>query len=476
MLRRNLQHKIFLLMWMLAASVAGLAGCSVGPVYNHPATSIPLGWNDQQGRMALWPSTTWWYGFSSPELNNLITKAQQGNFDIAAAVARVQEADAQARIAGAPLLPSAGVGMNAKRERTVAAGTSSNGSTDNQFTPALVATYELDFWGKNRAAEEAAQATANASRYSRATIELTIMTSVASTYFQALELQDRLNIAQENQDNAESTLKGLQAEMAAGTETSLDVAQQDVIVSTLSAAVPPLKQQLRQTIDALAILTGQLPEKFDIPPGTLIHLTEPKVNPGLPSELLARRPDVAEAEANLVAANANIKVARAAYFPSINLTASGGYASASLARVLAAPAAVFSLAASITQPIFAGDAIEGQYNFSKARYNELLADYHKAVISAFGNVEDALTAVQQTANQQKAQQKAADKAKLSYDLAMTQFHAGTINILTLLNTENALFTARDSLEQVRLAHLQALLQLYNALGGGWPQMQGEKHG
>jgi multidrug efflux system outer membrane protein len=233
--------------------------------------------------------------------------------------------------------------------------------------------------------------------------------------------------------------------------------------------VPPLKQQLRQTIDALAILTGQPPEKFTLSPGTLIHLTEPQVHPGLPSELLARRPDVAEAEANLIAANANIKVARAAYFPSIDLTATGGYASAALARVLTAPAAVFSLAASVTQPIFAGDAIAGQYAFSKARYNELLADYHKAVISAFGNVEDALTALRQTAAQQHAQQKAVDKAQLAYDLAMTQFHAGTINILTLLNTETALFTARDSLEQVRFAHLQALLQLYNALGGGWPQ-------
>jgi len=469
MLQKNFKFKIIL----FAGLLASLGACSVGPDYKRPATDAPAAWNDQQGR-ALWPTTTWWYGFSSPELNTLIAKAQQGNFDIAAAVARVQEADAQARIAGAPLLPSVGVGAGATRERTVTAGTSSIGDTYNAFTPTLAASYELDFWGKNRAALEAAKATANASRYDRATIELITMTAVATEYFLALELQDRLSIAQENLDNAENTLKGLQDEMSAGTETSLDVAQQDVVVATLSAAVPPLKQQLRQTIDALAILTGQAPEKFDIPPGTLMHLSEPQVHPGLPSELLARRPDVAEAEADLIAANANIKVARAAYFPSIDLTATGGYASASLARVLSAPAAVFSLAAGITQPIFAGDAIAGEYAYTKARYAELLADYHKAVISAFGNVEDSLIALRQTDDQQKEQQLAVDKAQLSYDLAQTQFHAGTINILTLLNTETALFSARDSLAQVRLAHLQALLQLYNALGGGWPQ--GDTHG
>ena len=461
--------------WILSVSIIGLTSCALGPEYSRPPTPVPSAWNDQQGNAAVWPSTAWWYGFSSPELNNLITKAQRGNLDIAAAIARVQQADAQARIAGAPLLPSVNATMTAAHDRSVAAGTSSIGQTYKQYTPLLNASYELDFWGKNRAAHESARATAAASRYDRATIELTIMTEVAGAYFQALQLQDRLNIAQENQDNAESTLKGLQAEMAAGTATSLDVAQQDVTVATLSAAIPPLRQQLRQTIDELAILVGQAPEKFDIPPGTLIHLSEPVVRPGLPSELLARRPDVAEAEAQLIAANANIKVARASFLPSINLTASGGYESASLARVLSPAGAVFSLTAGIAQPIFEGDALEGQYDFSKARYTELLANYHKAVISAFGNVEDALTALRQTIDQQREQQKGVDKAQLSYDLAMTQFHAGTINILTLLNTENALFTARDALVQVRLSHLQALLQLYNALGGGWPQMQGEKY-
>jgi len=463
--------------WMLSASSLSLTACSLGPDYKHPDDAAPAAWNDPQGGLtAAWPSATWWQGFGSPELNDLMTKAQQGNFDIAAAVARVKEADAQALIAGAPLFPSVGVGTAATRERTVDAGTKGTGSTYNEYNPLLSASYELDFWGKNRAALESAKALANASRYDRATVELTIMTEIASTYFQALELQDRLKIAEENYKNAKDTLDGLQDELTVGTATALDVAQQDTTVATLSAVIPPLRQQLRQTIDALAILIGQPPEKFDVAPASLAHLSEPVVTPGLPSELLARRPDVAEAEANLISANANIKEARAAMFPSITLTAAGGYESAALAGLFSPGSTVFALSAGLTQPIFEGGLLEGAYQFNKARYEELLADYHKSVITAFGNVEDALNAVRQTAEQRKEQQDSVDKAQLAYDLAMAQFHAGTINILTVLSTETALFTARDTLAQVQLAHLQAVLQLYNALGGGWLPAQEKNNG
>jgi outer membrane protein, multidrug efflux system len=238
--------------------------------------------------------------------------------------------------------------------------------------------------------------------------------------------------------------------------------------------VPPLRQQLRQTIDALAILTGQNPEAINITAGTLNELSEPAVRAGLPAELLARRPDVAEAEEQLIAANANIKVARASFFPSIDLTASGGFESAALATALNPVNGVFALTAGITQPIFEGGALEGQYDFSEARYDELLANYHKSVISAFGNVEDALVAVSQTAEQLQRQQITVNKAQLAYDLSNAQFQAGTINILTVLNTEGALFTARDGLAQVKLLHLQALLELYNALGGGWQKAEENK--
>ena len=450
---------------LIAAAVASLlAGCSVGPDYHRPETPAPQDWRVAAGA-ADWPSAEWWHGFGSTRLDSLIAQAHEANYDIAAAVARVREADAQARIAGAPLLPSIGANAAVTHER--ASGSGAGLKTFTSYTPGLTASYELDFWGKNRAAATAAEATAAASRYDQATIELTIMTSVANTYFQALELRDRLTVAEQNLKAAQDILDALQRQEQVGTANALDVAQQQTTVATLNAVIPPLRQQLSQTIDALAILIGQPPESLDVTAGGLADIAAPKVAPGLPSELLARRPDIAEAEANLQSANANITVARAAFFPSIQLTGSAGFASTALSSLFNPSNGLFSLAAGLTQPIFEGGALEGQYEFSKARYDELVATYRKSVISAFGNVEDALAAVQQTTDQLDRQQAATDAARHAYDIAQAQLHAGTINILTVLNTETALFTSQDALVQARFARLQAIVSLYNALGGGW---------
>jgi NodT family efflux transporter outer membrane factor (OMF) lipoprotein len=418
---------------------------------------------------AAWPSADWWQGFGSLQLNGLIEDAQRANDDIAAAIARVREADAQARIAGAPLLPSVSAGGAATRESLLNL-TSAGTTTTNEFSALLSASYELDFWGKNRAALDAARLAAAASRYDRVTIELTVMTSVASTFFQAVEAHDRLSVARDNLASAQSTLKGLQLEKTVGVITALDVAQQETTVAVLNAAIPPLQQQLLQSIDALAILVGKPPEEVNITTGTLAELSEPKVIPGLPSELLARRPDIAEAEAQLMAANANIAVARASFFPSINLTANGGYVSTALSSLFNPASRVFTLTGGLSQPIFEGGALSGQYSYSKARYAELLANYHKAVISAFGNVEDALVTLQQTALQRERQEEAVAKARHAYEMTQVQFHAGTINILTVLSTETALFAAEDALVQVKYSHLAALIALFNALGGGWQKV------
>ena len=203
--------------------------------------------------------------------------------------------------------------------------------------------------------------------------------------------------------------------------------------------------------------------------GTFADLEEPKVRPGLPSELLARRPDVAEAEAQLKEANANIQQARASFFPSIDLTADGGFASTALSSLFNPANRVFELSGSVTQPLFQGGALAGQYSYSKARYAELMADYHKTVVSAFSNVEDALVSLQQTQLQRERQEEAVAKARRAYEITQLQLHAGVINILTVLNTETALFTAEDALVQVKYAHLAALISLFNALGGGWHQ-------
>ncbi len=450
------------------ALAMGLAACSLGPDYKRPDITPPEKWTTDPGSTgAPWPSADWWRGFGSPQLDQFISDARSANDDLAAAMARVQEADAQARVAGAPLLPSLEATGAATRERQPVSG--QGYQTYNQFSPLLAASYEIDFWGKNRAAHESALATAAASRFDRETVELSVMTSVAGSYFQSLELLDRLEVAQNNLAAARAILRGLEREQVAGTSTALDVAQQETVVATLDAAIPPLRQQLRQSTDALAILLGKTPESIEIHAGSLAGLHEPALRAGLPSELLARRPDVANAEELLIAANADIRVARASFFPSISLTANGGFISSSLSTVTSPANRVFQLSAGVVQPIFEGGALEGQYDYTSARYTELLANYHKAVLSAFGNVEDALAGVQQTAEQQLRQQRALEKAQLAYELSRAQLRAGTINILTVLNTESALFGAQDALIQVRYAHLQSLLSLYSALGGGWQQ-------
>jgi outer membrane protein, multidrug efflux system len=455
--------------WLVAAGVLTLAaaGCTLGPAYHRPAIPPPTAWRTTVAQAApTWPSVDWWRGFGSVQLDELIREARQANDDLAAAIAQVREAEAQVTIATGALLPALNAGMNAARQRSFIPLPGAGTLTYNDFNPQLSASYELTFWG-NWAARSAAVATAAASRYDRETVELTVMTNVANDYFTVLELDDQVQIEQNNLASAEQTLKGLEIDESVGTTTSLDVAQQAAEVATLSASIPPLLQQRRQTLDALAILIGRTPQSFELPPGTLTSVSQPQLAAGLPSGLLARRPDVAAAEAQLVAANADIQQARAAFFPTIDLTGSGGYESTALKTMLEPASRVFDVAAGLTQPIFHGGAILGQYRYSKARYAELLADYHKAVISAFGNVEDSLIAVRETSDQLERQQKAVDTADRAYKLSQMQFHAGTINILTVLSTETALFTAESTLAQVKLAHLQALVGLFNALGGGW---------
>ncbi|HEY0748542.1 MAG TPA: efflux transporter outer membrane subunit [Steroidobacteraceae bacterium] len=454
---------------LCACALLVLGACSVGPAYKRPEIPLPDRWRDTPGRdaTAVWPNSDWWHGFGSETLDDLIAQAQRNNDDLAGAIARIREADAQVRIAGAPLLPSLDAGATASRQEARLTGIGV--ATFNTFSPELSASYELDFWGKNRASLASARATALASRYDKETVALTVVSSVATTYFQALEFRDRLEVARSNLANGEQILHGFQLELNAGIATGLDVAQQETTVALLRAAIPPLEQQFRQTVDALAVLVGRTPESIDVDAGTLTSLTTPPIVEGLPSQLLSRRPDIAESEQQLISANANITVARAALFPNIQLTASGGYASSALTSLVSPAGRIWALSAGLTQPIFHGGALRGQVQFSNARYDELLSTYHKTVISAFSNVEDALVATQQTTEQQLRQQEAVERARRAFQFAQTQMSAGTANILTVLNTENALFSAQDELVQVQYLRFQSLVNLFTALGGGWQQ-------
>lgn len=464
--------------WMLlvCAGAPALCACTTTPRYERPSFAEPDQWrNSEQLASPEWPAADWWHAFGAAQLDTLMLQAQQHNFDLAAAAARIRQADADVQIAHAQLLPSIALQTQVAHEQApsrerVASGTS--GGSESQAT--LNASYELDFWGKSRAGVEAARATALASRYDRATIGLTIASSVALTYFQVLASHDRIAIASDDLESAERLLKILQARVAAGVSSALDVAQQETTVATVNASIPPLEAQLQQSTDALALLTGAFPESLDLPDASLADLSAPPISAGIPSQLLARRPDVAQAEAQLIAANANVAAAHAAFLPSMELTAQGGVASAALGHLLSPQGTLFALAASITQSIFDGGQLRGQYQQSQARYEELVQLYRKAAISAFVDVEDALAGTREFAEEEGRRERATAAAQRAYDISVAQLRAGTIDLVTVLTAQNALFSAKDALAQARLAQLQAEVSLYKALGGGWqaqPEVQ-----
>jgi outer membrane protein, multidrug efflux system len=456
--------------------VASSAGCILTKDLPDPALDIPDGYKaarltDKDAP----PTLDWWRGFRSSELTTLMKEAQTVNLDIAAATARFIQADAQARIAGAALLPSLSGSGSESYSRTSgssASGLSIGGREVVNYTASLSASYELDFWGKNRDATQAAEETAIANRFDRDVVALTTLTSVANAYFQVLAAQDRIHTAERNIASASRILEAIKQRFKAGTGTDLDVAQQESVLANQRALVPPLRQTLAQNVNALATLVSRPPESVRITGGSLNQISPPRVTPGLPSELLTQRPDIRRQEAQLASATANVGSARAQFFPSIQLTGQGGYQSSSLASLFQPHAAFFSMVGSLTQPIFDGGRILGNFELTKARQDELLQTYRKAVVSAFADVDNALTSVRETTIKLRLQRQVLAASRRAFELSEQQLRAGTADIVTVLNTQLTLFQAEDSLWQAQLARLLAIVSLYQALGGGWePRME-----
>ena len=453
-----------------------LGGCLLATDKPDPGLDIPLAYelgskNPEVAEAAL-PPLDWWRGFRSRELTALVEEARTSNLDIAAAVAQIVQADAQSRVAGAPLLPGVALNGSATRSRpsqnTSGGGTGGGGGSEfNNLSSSLTASYEIDFWGKNRSALRAAEESAVASRYNREVVGLTTVVSVADTYFQVLAAQERLRIARQNVASATRILNLIKQQFAAGTASDLNVAQQESLVNTLRATVPPLVQTQRQNEAALALLIARPPERVVIRGGRLRSVVIPRITPGLPSELIAQRPDVRQAEAQLAAANANVQNARAQLLPSITLTGEGGYQSAVLKTFLRPESAFYTATAGLTQPIFEGGKLLGNLDLQKGIQDQLLQNYRKAVISAFTDVDKALIAVRETALAERLQQDVVNSSRRAFNLSDQQLRAGTVNLITLLQVEQTLFQAEDALAQARLARLQAIVGLYQALGGGW---------
>jgi len=462
-----------------AAALLMLGSCDLGPDYHRPALEIPPAYRASTATAATaWPSADWWRGFGSPELDSLIGQAERENFDLLAAIARVQQADAQVRIAGAALLPTLNASANANwtQESLANYGRSGRSATStidlHDYTAGLNAGYSVDFWGKTLASRQAAVASAMFSRFDQQTVALTVVTSVASTWFNALGFADQLAVTQQNLADAEQTLAVIRGRLAVGTASALDVAQQESLVEGVRASIPNLRSEMEQQLIGLGILVGRPPEAVTARPGTLAMLSLPVVTPGLPSALLERRPDVASAEAQLIAANFDVKVARAAFFPQVQLTGSAGFENVALSTLFGPGAFLASAAAGLTQPLFDGGTLRGQLEQAKGRRAELLADYRKAVVQAFTDVDNALVAWRSASEQETLQRVATDTAHRAVDIARAQMEAGTADVTTVLTAETTYYADEATLVQVRLARVQALLSLYKALGGGWTEPSG----
>jgi len=453
---------------------AGSGACVLTQDLPDPALDVPTHYK-YAGKGDAPPSLDWWRGFRSAELAQLMEEAQTVNLDIAAAVARIVQADAQARQAGAALLPSVSTGGSETYSRTSgssASGLSIGGREVVNYSASLSASYQLDFWGQNRDALQSAEETANANRFDRDTVALTTLAAVANAYFQVLASQDRIRTSQRNIASAQRILDAVRERRRAGTGTDLDVAQQESVLANQKALVPPLRQTLDQNVNALAVLVSRPPESVRVHGGSLDRIAIPRVTPGLPSELLTQRPDIRRQEAQLASATANIGNARAQFFPTIQLTGNGGYQSSALVSLFQPHAAFFQLVGSATQPIFDGGRILGNFELAKARQDELLQTYRKTIIQAFADVDNALFSIKQTTIRLQLQRDVVAASRRAFDLSEQQLRAGTADIVTVLNTQLTLFQAEDALSQAQLARLLAIVSLYQALGGGWePRME-----
>lgn len=448
--------KLLLLAGVCAATLSACAGTIPGRTVL-PSPSAPPAFEQVVAPNApIWPTPDWWRGFGSTELDSLIAATQTGNLGLAAAESRVLQADARVRQSGAALLPTVGVGADATKQ-----------THSGSFSISLGANYEFDFWGRNRDLLTSAQAIAEATRADRETVALTATAGTATTYFQLLSFRERLEIARQNLQSAQAVLAITEARVRDGIATPLELAQQRSQVAGLQSVIPQLEQQELQTRAGLALLLGQPPENFDVAGSDIENIALPEVAPGLPAELLTRRPDVVAAEASLESAHANVSAARAAFFPTLSLTGSGGLASAALTGLVANPVTSFNLGLSLAQTIFDAGRLTAESDEARAREQELIATYRSAAITAFSEVETSLGGIAHFREQEGYQAEQVAQAQIAFDIAQVRYREGIADYLTVLDAQRTLYSARDSLGQIKLQRLQAVVALYKALGGGW---------
>jgi NodT family efflux transporter outer membrane factor (OMF) lipoprotein len=455
------------------ACAAFLTACAAQPVAPPPQQDIPPAFDNAGAPGGQWPAQEWYRDFGSDELNTFIDLAAKANTDVEAARARVAQADARARQAGAAILPT----VDANGTANYFSGHSSQGGGHElDWSAMLSASYEVDFWGKNRATANSARLLAGASRADRDAIALTTLAGVANGYFQLLALRERLAVAQSNRDAAKQLLAVVQARFDVGVAGPIDLATQKAAFDVAQIAISDLEQTELEARTALSILLGRPPEQFEVKGLPLDALREPTVAAGLPSELLTRRPDILLAESNLRAGHADLIAARAAMFPSLSLTASGGVQNPALPATVLTIAGVgpsFALGANLVQPIFDHGKLKAQRDEVQARNLELLSAYRASILAALGDVENALAAIQHLNQTRDYQLESVAQSERAFEGAKARYQTGSVDFLTLLEAQRTLYTARDQYIQYKLARLHALVGLCKALGGGWKQQQAQ---
>jgi outer membrane protein, multidrug efflux system len=451
-----------------------LSGCTVGPNYKRPTVAVPATYrgavpdSTPQTETASLGDQKWGDIFEDEQLRTLIRTALQQNYDVRIAASRILEAKAQLGITRADQFPtlSAGAGIGdvlTAQSKFLPAFETSTGQVN------LSAAWDLDFWGKYRRATEAARANLLASQWARQEVVSTLVANVASAYFQLRAFDLELEISRRTLDSRQESLRLTQILANGGATSLLDVRQAEQLVFTASAEIPALEQQIEQQENFLSILLGQNPGEITRGQTLTEQQRPPEVPPGLPSGLLERRPDIREAEEQLIAANADIGVARAAYFPDISLSGSGGFQSSALTNLFSGPAGAWSFGASLAQPIFTAGRLRSGVRLAEAQQQTAGLFYQQSILEAFRSVSDDLVAYRKTREFRTQQELLFESAEDAARLSHMRYTGGATGYLEVLTNETNAFSAELGLVQARLNELLALVQLYEALGGGWQQ-------
>jgi outer membrane protein, multidrug efflux system len=491
-MNQRILHNRSLALWPFYIVLAIiLTGCTVGPNYKRPAVNVPSVYRQpgdnatvaakpvasapQSGSAGTQPNAAaslgdekWWEVFEDKELQGLIRTALKNNYDVRIAATRVLEAQAQLGITRADQLPSVSAGGNITSQQSAKSGPiPSFELTRGQLDAS--ASWNLDFWGRYRRATEAARASLLASEWAQKEVMSTLVASVAIDYFQLRQLDLELEISKRTLNSRQGSLQLTQTLEQHGISSLLDVRQSEQLVYTAAATVPDFERQIAQEENAISILLGNNPG--DVPRG--LKLTEqpraPEVPVGLPSSLLERRPDILQAEQNLVAASAQIGVARAAYFPQIALTGTAGYQSPALTDLFTGPAGIWNMVASFSQPIFAGGRLKSNVRLAEAQREQLLLSYQQTIQGAFRDVSNSLVAYRKNREFRVQQEHLLEAAQDAARLSEVRFKAGTTDYLEVLTNNTNSFSAELGLAQAQGNELTSLVQLYQALGGGWQQ-------